>query len=57
MMIEYNQEMWSDMQYDKEFKLQALELSMKSESGQHSRSCLNQGSIPGPAGLNQRFSL
>ena len=27
MMIEYHQERWSDMQYDKEFKLQALELS------------------------------
>ena len=26
-MIEYHQERWSDMQYDKEFKLQALELS------------------------------
>ena len=26
-MIEYYQERWSDMQYDKEFKLQALELS------------------------------
>ena len=26
-MIEYHQERWNDMQYDKEFKLQALELS------------------------------
>ena len=25
-MIEYHQERWIDMQYDKEFKLQALEL-------------------------------
>ena len=26
-MIEYHKERWSDMQYDKEFKLQVLELS------------------------------
>ena len=42
------------MQYDKEFKLQALELSMKSESGQHSRFCVPQSAVQ-PLGTGVRI--
>ena len=45
-MIEYHQERWIDMQYDKEFKLQALGLTDEIRVKAAEDSCQNCTTVP-----------